>query len=154
MSTAVREQRYRQSGGIASPGADKTKKDAAVAKRLSGERILLLVVAAAIFAVGILYVGMQNVVMEKGFVITDLKEEIETLNNEIGHLNLTISELKAPDRIESIALNTLGMKKATQEDMVFYVSESDEAESAPLEETEEETATGFMAAIQQLFQRD
>jgi len=158
MATAIktRNQKYHQSESAVASGRKMPAKSGVRVKKVSGEHTLLLLIAAVIFVVGILYVGTQNIVMEKGFEIGELKEEIGVLNDDIGHLNLTISELKAPERIESIALENLGMIKATQDDMVYYqsvnaIGGTEEEESAAVETQEE---AGFFDMVRQLFQRE
>lgn len=129
-------------------------------KRRAGERALVFLALGCVFVLGLLYVGTQNTVIEKGFVITDLKNDIEGLNDDIGHLNLTISELKAPARIEDIAVNTLGMHKAAQWETVYFTagdgsSDDDIAgDNDAAEGTAEESGGGLLAAMKELFQRN
>ncbi len=69
----------------------------------------------------IIYLGADNVIQEKGRQIEAVKQEITAIKTENDKLRLHIAVLSSPQRIESVATDTLGMVPADNSAKVFYI---------------------------------
>ncbi|WP_227767116.1 cell division protein FtsL [Zhaonella formicivorans] len=79
--------------------------------------IMLLIICA--FVTGLALTSRVALFTQKGYQITKLKKEIQSLQTANERLKLEIDQLKSLDRIEKIAVNDLGMTEPTVEDMEF-----------------------------------
>ena len=68
-------------------------------------------VAAALLMVvpAIAYVAQSTAAARTGYAILSLRQEIESLQAENARLVVAVTALKSPERIERVALGTLGM---------------------------------------------
>lgn len=72
-----------------------------------------MVAAALIVLPPIAYVGQQTVVAQTGYRILRMRTEIARLEREGDRLEARLATLRAPDRIERIAVHALGMAPPT-----------------------------------------
>ena len=77
-----------------------------------------VVLIAAVVAVLLLYVGEKVKIYRLGYQIEDLKKEKAELERANRALTVEASSLKAPARIEEIAVKRLGMVRPKKEDIV------------------------------------
>ncbi|HLA24774.1 MAG TPA: cell division protein FtsL [bacterium] len=90
------------------PARDRVARAAARRRRLAPATRMLLI-AACLVLPAIAYVHQTAVAARTGYAILGLRQDIRTLQIENGRLVATVMELRAPERIERIAVHDLGM---------------------------------------------
>lgn len=79
-----------------------------------GRAVMIAVVVAGL----LLYVGAKVKIYRLGYQIEDLKKEKADLERANRSLTIEASSLKAPARIEEIAVKRLGMVRPAKENIV------------------------------------
>lgn len=70
----------------------------------------VIIVVLICFSFGLFYTYKHIQVINLGYKIDELKQNIAIIQRDNKRLELKIAELQAPDRIETIAKNKLGMR--------------------------------------------
>lgn len=92
----------------ASPARDRVTRAAARRRRLA-PATRMLIVAACLVLPAIAYVHQTAVAARTGYAILGLRQDIRALQIENTRLVAAVMALRAPDRIERIAVHDLGM---------------------------------------------
>ena len=74
--------------------------------------VIYIVVAVLITAVGLLYLIQTNHVAGLGYEMSQLQRERATLSTRNEQLNYSIAEYESLSRVESIAVNQMGMQES------------------------------------------
>jgi len=91
-----------------SPARDRVARAASRGRRLAPATRMLLV-AACLVLPAIVYVHQTAVAARTGYTILGLQDDIRALQTENGRLVAAVMALRAPSRIERIAVRDLGM---------------------------------------------
>ena len=70
-----------------------------------------------IFFVGISLYQIKHFITKKEIELTQIKNNIKSAQSDINILKAELSYLKRPERIEKIALNTLGLREILPTDI-------------------------------------
>jgi cell division protein FtsL len=76
-----------------------------------------LIMAAVVFLPAIVYVSQRTEAARGGYAILRLRDEVSGLRTDNARLLATVTALKSPERIESIAVHELGMVAPTQQQL-------------------------------------
>lgn len=77
----------------------------------------LLVAAVLVIAPAVTYVQQSTTAARTGYAILALRQQIDVLQAENARLVAAVSALRAPDRVERLAVQDLGMVKPRQQQM-------------------------------------
>jgi cell division protein FtsL len=79
-----------------------------------------VIIILAVVLVNVLLVTRHNVVLQRGYELKRLSNELTAIHTENERLALTIGQLESLDRIEEIAVSRLGMTRTTQLRLVAF----------------------------------
>ncbi len=125
------QQRYAYNvPGIDERVAAETKVRPAAGGQLSPALVSRCLVAIALLVgLSLGLVARHTAIIERGYELTALKEELAVLQNENKRLQLSIGQLESLERIEAAAIGKLGMAKAKEVRVVALASGAEAAES-------------------------
>lgn len=93
---------------------------AAKQRRLATKsKCLIVAIIICAFLTGLALTSQVALFVDKGYQITKLKKDIQSLQTANERLKLEIDQASSLDRVEQVALNDLGMTKPSLEDMEF-----------------------------------
>jgi hypothetical protein len=97
--------------------------------------------------VNVLLVCRHNIVLQRGYELKQLSQELTAIQTENERLAFSIGQLESLDRIEGIALNHLGMVRTSQLRLVaFTPTQKTDVESEFIADGERRAWFGRIAA--------
>lgn len=93
-----------------------SQRSAAVQRRYIRQGIFLL---AIVISLAILFVWTRIQVIRLGYEVTRIRKEVSDLSEQKSRLEADIASLKAPERLERIAVETFGMRAPLSHEIVF-----------------------------------
>jgi cell division protein FtsL len=94
-----------------------------VSKAVQKIKALALVLLALMLCFSMTFLAIMNVM--KGYQITSIKQEINTLQRENERLQLEVARLRAPERIAAVATDQLGMAEPQAEQICYIPDNAD-----------------------------
>lgn len=76
-------------------------------------------------ALALFYVWARVQVVQLGYEITVLKNELESMSKQASMLEIEIAKMKAPERLENFAKTRLGMQPPSADQIIFVKPEVD-----------------------------
>ncbi len=106
-----------------------------------------VIIIVAVVLINVLLVCRQNIVLQRGYELSHLNNELTALQEENQRLTLAVGKLESLDRIENIALSRLGMVHSDQIRLVsFQPTEPLEGDSVTIAGSTQESWFGRIAA--------
>ncbi len=115
------------------PGLDlRERRGRARRRRLRLSPLTRLLVAGVLLIVpAVSYVHQSTAAARTGYAILALRQQIDVLQADNARLVATVAALRAPDRVERIAVAKLGMVKPQQQQMVALTLPAGAIAAAP-----------------------
>jgi cell division protein FtsL len=122
-----------------------------ITKKISSFSMLMrpLLLMAATLALAIAYISCDALMQEKGDTLTQLKQDTAAVDQKNAALKAEIATLSSADRIEGIAVQTLGMREATEDDIVYYTTKKQDSDQKV--EAKSSKGHGLFSAFQRIF---
>ncbi|MGF7185072.1 cell division protein FtsL [Desulfitispora alkaliphila] len=118
------EKKYNPTPSVDSSFRKKKRYQQSNKKGTTKLRALTIFLVLLGFAVGIGLTAQYAKITSAGYEVLKLKDEIAQLETSNQRLHLQIAQLQSLERVESIAVNELGMVPADRKDYKFLASNS------------------------------
>ena len=87
-----------------------------------------IILISIITSLALIYLSLNSVLLEKGYQLQSLKNDVKALQDKVEKLKLEVQQLSHLDRIERIATNNLEMDLPEEREIIYLWVPGEKAE--------------------------